>query len=95
MIDLEHETEVPERTQASAVRSCKRVYKSIYNVHLISYVIPKCRLNSIHVRKKKTNVGQPTYDETAYFSWEDYENGESSARQLLKACSYLNGPASS
>ena len=45
--------------------------------------------------KKKTNVGQPTYDETAYFSWEDYENGERSARQLLKACSYLNGPASS
>ena len=71
MTDLEHETEVPERTQASAVRSCKRVYKSIYYVHLLSYVIPKCRLNSIHIRKKKkkkkTNVGQPTNNETAYF----------------------------
>ena len=53
MTDLEQETEVPERTQASAVRSCKRVYKSIYYVHLLSYVIPKCRLNSIHIRKKK------------------------------------------
>ena len=69
MTDLEHETEVPESTQASAVRSCKRVYKSIYYIHLLSYVIPKCRLNSIHIRKKKkTNVGQPTYDETVYFS---------------------------
>ena len=53
MTDLEHETEVPEHTQASAVRSCKRVYKSICYVHLLSYVIPKCRLNSIHIRKKK------------------------------------------
>ena len=69
MTDLEHETEVPERTQASAVRSCKRVYKSIYYVHLLSYVITNCRLNSVHIRKKKTNVGQPTYDETAYFSY--------------------------
>ena len=44
MTDLEHETEVPESTQASAVRSCERVYKSIYYIHLLSYVIPKCRL---------------------------------------------------
>ena len=53
MTDLKHETKVPERTQASAVRSCKRVYKSIYYVHLLSYVIPKCQLNNIHMRKKK------------------------------------------
>ena len=27
MTDLEHETKLPERTQASAVRSCKRVFR--------------------------------------------------------------------
>ena len=55
MTDLEHETEVPESTQASAVRSCKRVYKSIYYIHLLSYVIPKCRLITYdeHIWKKK------------------------------------------
>ena len=70
MTDLEHETEVPERTQASAVRSCKRVYKPIYYVHRSFIIICNTKMSAqqhTHTKKKKTNVGQPTYDETVYF----------------------------
>ena len=69
---------------------------------LVDLLHSKARRTALQIRlvseRKLRRIQKKKYRQlqTKIFGlWEDYENGEHSARQLLKACLYLNGPASS
>ena len=67
---------------------------------LIDLLHPEARLTSLNIRlvseKKLRRVQRQKYRQlqAKIFSlWAEFNNGERSSRQLLRACSYLNGPS--
>ena len=67
---------------------------------LIELLHREARLTAIQIRlvseKKLRRIQRRKYRELQqriFELWDQYEAGERSARRLLKACSYLNGPA--
>ena len=66
---------------------------------LINLLHREARLTSLQIRlvseKKLQRIQRKKYRnlQSRIFSlWEEFENGERNVRQLLKACSHLNGP---
>ena len=66
---------------------------------LIQLLYREARLTAIQIRlvseKKLRRIQRRKYRELQqriFELWDQYEAGERSARRLLKACSYLNGP---
>ena len=69
---------------------------------LISLLHREARRTALQIRlvseKKLRRIQKKKFRQlqTKIFGlWDEYQNGERSVRQLLKACSYLNGPAAS
>ena len=69
---------------------------------LISLLHREARLTSLQIRlvseKKLRRIQRKKFRDlqTKIFAlWDKFSSGECSARKLLKACSYLNGPAAS
>ena len=67
---------------------------------LINLLHREARLTSLHIRlvseKKLKRVQRRKYrkQQAKIFSlWDEYCSGDKNARQLLRACSYINGPS--
>ena len=66
---------------------------------LIALLHQESRLSSLQIRlvseRKLKKIQRKTYRElqTKVFNlWDEYGNGEKTAKQLMKACAYLHGP---